>query len=111
MAQISVNINNRKYEIACDDGQEAHLKRLSEYVDKRMGELVAAVGQVGESRLLVMAALLLADELSDAYDQIEDLKKENSSPSKMNRLEEELGGFLETLAGRLEAVAEGLESK
>ncbi len=111
MAQITVSINDRKYDIACDDGQEAHLKRLSEYVDKRVGELVAAVGQVGESRLLVMASLLLADELSDAYDENENLKKENANPVKINRLEEELGGFLERLAGRLEAVAEGLEAK
>lgn len=111
MAQISVEINGRKYDIACDDGQEAHLKRLSEYVDKRVGELVAAVGQAGEARLLVMAALLLADELSDAYDEVEVLKKETTNPGKINRLEEELGGFLENLAGRLEAVAEGLDGK
>lgn len=111
MAQVSVSISGRKYDIACDDGQEAHLKRLSEYVDKRVGELVAAVGQVGEARLLVMAALLLADELSDAYDEVESLKKENAKPAKINRLEEELSGFLENLAGRLEAVAEGLDGK
>ena len=66
MALVTVTINGRDYEIACDDGQEAHLSRLGTYVDKRIGELVAAVGQVGGARLLVMASLLLADELSDA---------------------------------------------
>ncbi len=52
MAQVTVTINSRKYQIACEDGQEAHLTRLSNYVDKRLGELVAAVGQVGDAQLL-----------------------------------------------------------
>ena len=71
MTLVTVTINGRDYEVACDDGQEAHLSRLGTYVDKRIGELVAAVGQVGEARLLVMASLLLADELSDAYSALE----------------------------------------
>ena len=41
MAQVTVTINGRDYEVACDDGQEAHLTRLGTYVDKRIGELVA----------------------------------------------------------------------
>ena len=51
MAKVSVTINKRKYEIACDDGQEAHLVRLAQYVDRRVDELVAAVGQERVDRL------------------------------------------------------------
>ncbi len=57
LGQVNVEINSRKYQIACDDGQEAHLSRLGSYVDNRIGELVAAVGQIGDARLLVMASL------------------------------------------------------
>jgi cell division protein ZapA len=74
MAQVAVTINGRKYQIACDDGQEAHLTRLGDYVDKRIQELVAAVGQIGDAHLLVMASLLVADELSDAYSELEVLR-------------------------------------
>lgn len=66
MARVTVTINGRHYQIACDDGQENHLLRLAEYVDKRVAQLVAAVGQAGDAQLLVMASLLVADELMDA---------------------------------------------
>jgi len=46
MAHVTVTINDKRYQISCDDGQEAHLSRLGAYVDKRIDELVAAVGQV-----------------------------------------------------------------
>ena len=48
MAQVKVSILGRSYEVGCDDGQEAHLSRLGAYVDKRINELVAAVGEVLE---------------------------------------------------------------
>ena len=67
MAQVDVAINGRSYQIACDDGQEAHLSQLGQYVDKRVRELVSAVGQIGDSRLLVMASLLIAHELAETY--------------------------------------------
>ena len=50
MVQVTVTINGRDYQVACDDGQEAHLTRLGSYVDNRMGELSAAVGQIGDAR-------------------------------------------------------------
>jgi len=71
MAQVEIRINSRAYRISCDDGQEEHLTRLAAFVDKRVQELVASVGQVGEERLLVMASLLIADELSETFASIE----------------------------------------
>ena len=52
MAQVSITINGRGYQIACDDGQEEHLRRLASYVDRRVAELVAAMGQIGDQRLI-----------------------------------------------------------
>lgn len=71
MAETTVTINGREYQVACDDGQEAHLAKLARYVDKKVADLTASVGQIGDTRLLVMASLLIADELSDAYKQLE----------------------------------------
>jgi cell division protein ZapA len=78
MAQVSVRINGRHYQVACEDGQEAHLQKLAAYIDERVSELVRDVGQVGDARLVVMAALLIADELADAYDELEQLRGVNT---------------------------------
>jgi cell division protein ZapA len=81
MAQVSVTINGRGYQIACDDGQEPHLTQLGQYVDKRVKELVQAVGQVGDSRLLVMVSLLIADELAETYADLKRLKDGAGAPA------------------------------
>lgn len=74
MAEVAITVNNQPYKIACDDGQESHLLDLAEYVGKRVDQLAAAVGDVGDRRLLVMTCLLIADELSDAFRENETLR-------------------------------------
>jgi cell division protein ZapA len=106
MAQVSITINNRKYQVACDDGQEAHLTRLGNYVDKRLNELIAAVGQVGEARLLVMVSLLLTDELSDLYSQRE---QGTDIDTLSARDEEKACAAIEKLAERIEDIAASFE--
>lgn len=76
MGQVAITINGRSYEIACDDGQEDHLARLGLYLDQKVADLVNNVGQVGDARLMVMASLLIADELADAYDELADAKEQ-----------------------------------
>ncbi len=110
MAHITVTINGRKYEIACDDGQEAHLTRLSQYVDKRVKELVAAVGQIDEARLLLMTNLLLADELSDAYAEVEKVNAGGVSQAKEAQLDANLSEAMGQLAERIENIAEHVEA-
>ncbi len=109
MAHVSVFINGRSYDIACDDGQEAHLTRLAAYVDKRLTELVAAVGQVGDTRLLVMVSLLIADELSDAYAELAALRSEDGEMATDPEADEVLGSNIDMLAQRIENLAEHLE--
>ena len=111
MPQVDVHINGRRYQIACDKGQEEHLSQLAEYVDKRVQGLVGSVGQVGDARLLVMTSLLLADELSEAYSTLE--KNEDArniaGGVTVDEREEELASTLETMASRIEALASGFE--
>ena len=108
MSQVTVQINGRSYQIACDDGQEAHLARLGQYIDNRVQELVAAVGQVGDARLLVMVSLLLADELSDAYSELKVASANDGAAARLDR-EENLTTALESVAHRIEIIAESLE--
>ncbi|MEX2450398.1 MAG: cell division protein ZapA [Rhodospirillales bacterium] len=106
MAQVSVTINGRKYPIACDDGQEAHLSRLASYVDNRIKELVAAVGQGDHARLLVMVSLLVADELSDAYAELESSRSESSGDAGVVERHRKTAA---DYARRIEHVAAALE--
>ena len=110
MTDVTVTINKRSYQIACDDGQEDHLRRLASIVDKRVEELVHAMGQIGEQRLAIMASLLLADEVADVRGELEQLE------GKLRALEARTPGevteadSLSTLATRLERMAEAMES-
>ena len=71
MGQVVVTVNGRAVRIACDDGQEPRIRRLAQYVDAQGREFVESVGQVGEARLLLLAALVIADELSDANEALQ----------------------------------------
>jgi cell division protein ZapA len=109
MAQVSVQINGRRYQISCDDGQEAHLSRLGSYIDSRVKELIAAVGQVGDAQLLVMVCLLVADELSDAYAELDVAKTADDGATAMLTAEDALSEKMELLAERIESIAERYE--
>ena len=114
MGQLSVTINGRDYSIACDDGQEEHLTRLSDYLNSRISELVTVVGQVGDTRLLVMLGLLIADELSDAFAELASERGEDGAgdlPVDGHKREsmEDAAVAIETLAERMEAIAGQLE--
>ena len=69
MGQITVSIHDHQYTLACRDGEEERLAGLASYVDGKARSLVTKLGQVSEARLLLMAALLIADELQDVHDQ------------------------------------------
>ena len=74
MGEVAVTIGGRRYPVSCDDGQEEHVAKLAAYVDRRAQELSETVGRVGEVRLLLMACLVIADELADAYDELDRLQ-------------------------------------
>ena len=67
MPEVDVVINGRSYRVACEAGQEERLSGLAAYIDDRVETLVSSLGQVGDTRLLVMTSLMIADELAEAY--------------------------------------------
>jgi cell division protein ZapA len=66
MAQVNATISGRQFRLACEDGQEEHLEGLAKDIDQRIIDLRAKFGEIGDTRLTVMAALMVADELSEA---------------------------------------------
>ena len=77
MAQVNATIAGRQFRLACEDGQEEHLQALAKDIDERITDLRKKFGEIGDTRLTVMAALMVSDELTEAA-------------RKMRRMEEEL---------------------
>jgi cell division protein ZapA len=76
MAQVTATIADRQYRLACEDGQEEHLLALAHEIDQRIIGLRAKFGEIGDTRLTMMAALMVADELSEAARKIRRLEEE-----------------------------------
>ncbi len=76
MAQVVANIAGRQFRLACEDGQEEHLQALAKDIDSRIIELRRKFGEIGDTRLTVMAALTVADELVEAGRRIRRLEEE-----------------------------------
>jgi cell division protein ZapA len=110
MGQVSVTVNGRQYDVGCDDGQEDQLRQLADYVNTRMSEMVEAVGQIGEARLLLMASLLLADELSDARAALDGRRTSScgDGDATADPVEVRLGEAMDAFARRIEVIAERL---
>jgi cell division protein ZapA len=70
MATVTVEINGRPYAVGCADGQEVRVRSLAAEFDGHVRQVAKDVGQVGEIRLFLMAALLLSDELHEARAQV-----------------------------------------
>jgi cell division protein ZapA len=110
---VNVMVNGRAYTLACDEGEEDHLKELAGHVDEKVRELLGSVGQVGDHRLLLMAALLVADEhhdvavrLEEKTKELETLKKEHADQGALFDKSETIAAeTLETASRRLEDIA------
>ena len=76
MSQVSVTINGRQFRMACEDGQEGHLMNLARELENRIGGLRSKFGEIGDTRLTVMAAITVADELAEAGQRIKRLEEE-----------------------------------
>lgn len=79
MAQVNATIAGRQFRLACEDGQEDHLQALARDLDQRIIDLRAKFGEIGDTRLTVMTALMVADELSEALRKIRLLEEEISA--------------------------------
>jgi cell division protein ZapA len=76
MAHVTVTIGGRSYRLACSEGEEPHLEGLARQIDGKIAEIRREVGEIGDQRLVVMAALTIADELSEARRAIGELQRQ-----------------------------------
>ena len=100
MAQVTLRINGYAYTIGCRDGEEQHLMAMGREVDQRIESVKSSAGQSGEARMLVMAALLMADDMFDLQNK---LAAATAAPDS------KLGRKLVRIARRAEEIAESLE--
>ncbi len=99
MAKADITIRGREYSVACAPGQEARLTALSKNLDRRVRQIADAVGDIGEARLLLVAALALLDELDAAH---------KSAPADLSQ--QKAASSLSDAAARIEALAQRIEA-
>ncbi len=99
MAQVTVKINGYAYTVGCQDGEEDHLVAMAAEIERRIDSIKAVAGQTGEARMLVMAALLMADDLFELGKALPAAEKTDPK----------LGRRLARLAKRAEDIAAGFE--
>jgi cell division protein ZapA len=116
MAQVTVLVNGRNYTLACEDGEEEHLTALATFIDARVAELGQQIGQVGDARLMLMASLVVADELAVAHERVEELEHEVEQLRQQKAAgeaaalgEEKFAEVLESAAQRIEDIAARLQ--
>ena len=111
MAQVSVTINGRQFRMACEDGQEPHLVDLARDLDTRIAALRGKFGEIGDTRLTVMAALTIADELGELGARVKRLEQElAAAESTLLAGAERNNAEQAALASALIAAAERIES-
>ena len=108
MGQVSVTVNRHSFTISCDDGQEPRIRRLAQYIDAKVSEFVGTVGQVGEARLLLLAALVIADELAEANAALQEQSAARTVDDRA--AEDAAANGVHGIAQRIEAIAARLES-
>ena len=115
MAQVTVRINGFAYTVGCQDGEEQHLAAMAGEVERRIDSIKAVAGQSGESRMLVMAALLMADDLYEMDKALKETRKQADAAAKaaaaaaQSAADPKLERRLSRLAKRAEEIASGLE--
>jgi cell division protein ZapA len=115
LAKVQIEINGRRYAIGCDEGQEDHVIRLARYFDEHVKRLASSVGQIGDQRLFLMGALIVADEMNELKVRLDKAEAEIARLSDIRAqaaqaaLDPAPVTALDGAAGRLEALAARLE--
>jgi cell division protein ZapA len=118
MPMIDITVNGRRHSVQCGQGEEARVKGLAAYLDRKTTELADSHSQVGDARLMLLASLMVADELSDAYDKIKELEArleqsgsgaQTMAPAAGVDSERRAAAMIEQVAEQINAVAAELE--
>jgi cell division protein ZapA len=106
MGEVSVRVNGRAYPVGCEDGQEQHVLALARLFDEHVSQVARDVGQLGETRLFLLGALLLADELAETRGRLAAVGADAAKADALARTGERRAvTALEVAAKTLEALA------
>jgi cell division protein ZapA len=110
MGQVSVTLNGRTYRLECGEGEETHLIALAEYLSSHVDTMKRKFGQVGDDRLILMASLLVTDELWELRRQMQELKASLAEARRDRSISDESAKSVQSdLASKVSAVADRLE--
>jgi cell division protein ZapA len=110
MSQVSVSIDGKMFRMACEDGQEAHLESLAKYLDGRINEMRGAFGEIGDLRLVVMAAITITDEFFEAKKQRQGLAGEiNEIRAETTKVAATSGAREQEIAAAIDRMTQRLE--
>lgn len=104
MGQVTVSVNGKNYHLACAEGGEEQLRQLAAFIDGKARGLLDQLGHISESRLLLMTALLIADELHDTLEG----KTGKGLTAAMS--EEDVSAILDEVSGEIDSIAHRLEN-
>ena len=116
LSSVTVTVNGRTYKMACNEGEERHLLGLAAHVNSHVEKIMEEVGQVGDTRLLLMAAITIADEVNDAHRRIAALETEvqkmksarDTAATQYEESQEETARALNAAAQRVEDITKQL---
>jgi cell division protein ZapA len=110
MGQVSVTLNGRTYRLECGEGEETHLIALAEYLSSHVDTMKRKFGQVGDDRLILMASLLVTDELWELRRQVQEMKSALAEARRDKSAGDESAKSVKAdLAARVTAAADRLE--
>ncbi len=110
MGEINLSLNGKNFGIACDDGQEGRVSDLGKYVDVRLREIAGAGGASNESHLLVLTAIVLADEISELRNMLRNGGVANTNKQRVSEEDErQIVEAINHLALRIDSVADRLQ--
>jgi cell division protein ZapA len=116
VSQVNVTINGRQFRMACEDGQEGHLQQLAKELDDRIVALRGQFGEIGDARLTVMAALMIADELAETGKKLKRLEADHAAlqdvrdaaAARTQATQEAIAAAFTSAAERIESMAKKL---
>lgn len=117
MPEVNVEINGRKYRMACEEGQEPHLQMLADAFNRKIDSLKGSFGEIGDNRLTVMAGIAALDELQETQQEIAKLKQDvadltragQEMAAETEEIEQKFARQMSDAARKLESIATAID--
>ena len=121
MPQVEITIGGRSFEVACQEGEEHYLHAAAKMLDDEAAALSSKIGRMPETRMLLMAGLMLADKTAVLEEKVNEATNRMAAmqgqidtlegPSGTSAPSAETLNALGTLVAKAEAIASDVESK